>query len=192
MKAKNLLAAIAVLTLAGAVSASAAVMRYEAMVTGSQQVPDPVKTDAFGMASLEVDDVAEALTFSLSVTGIDLSDLVDVGPGFGPVHLHNAPAGANGPVVVPFTFESAGYTETSAGFDLFRAMVSFDAIAGGADFGAFVDGLNSAEFYVNVHTEDFGAGEIRGQLSPVPLPASALLLIGAVGGLAGLRRMRTR
>lgn len=189
MKVKNLLATVVVLTLAGAVSASAAVLRYQAMVTGGQQVPDPVMTDAFGMASLDVNTEFESLSFSLDVTGIGLADLVDVA-NLGPVHLHRAPAGRNGPVIVPFTFESAGYTDTAEGFRLFRAMVSFSDISGGADFGTFVSGLDKGDFYVNVHTAEFGAGEIRGQLSAVPLPASAFLLLGAVGGLAGLRRLR--
>lgn len=191
MRAKNLLATIAVFTFAYAASASAAVLRYEAMLDGAQQVPSPVMTDATGSASLEIDDVAETLTFSMSIDGIDFADLIDVGPGAGPVHLHNAAAGSNGPVVVPFTFPAGGYTGTMDGFALDRAMVSFDAITGGADFDTFINELNAGNYYINVHTADWTGGEVRGQLAAVPLPASALFLLAAVGGLAALRRTRS-
>ena len=52
--------------------------------------------------------------------------------------------------------------------------------------------LLSGNWYVNVHTTNFGGGEIRGQVivSPVPLPAAAWLLGSALLGLAGLKRRK--
>src|SRR5688572_14966950 len=49
--------------------------------------------------------------------------------------------------------------------------------------------LNSGLWYVNIHTSTFGGGEIRGQITLVPEPTSAaLLVLGGVCTGAYLRR----
>jgi hypothetical protein len=51
-------------------------------------------------------------------------------------------------------------------------------------FGDFGNGFNRVEFTSTSNAMEFG-------LAPVPLPAGGLLLIGALGGLAALRRRKT-
>jgi hypothetical protein len=57
---------------------------------------------------------------------------------------------------------------------------------------AFVAGLLSGQTYLNIHTTQFPGGEIRGQLQPVPEPATMLLLATGIFGAAGTLRKRRR
>jgi CHRD domain len=66
-------------------------------------------------------------------------------------HIHQAPKGVNGPIVVPLTAPIGG--------------ASADCATVPADLGsAIVDSPD--QYYVNVHTTMFPAGAIRGQLRP--------------------------
>ena len=50
--------------------------------------------------------------------------------------------------------------------------------------------LLSGNWYVNVHTQNFGGGEIRGQVivAPVPIPAAVWLFGSAIAGIGMSRR----
>lgn len=72
-----------------------------------------------------------------------------------------------------------GY-DPSASSGGFTGVVTIDA----ADVADLLAGL----FYINVHTAANGAGEIRGNLTVVPLPVSAYLFISALGGLVVAKR----
>jgi hypothetical protein len=64
-------------------------------------------------------------------------------------HIHHAPAGVNGPVVIPFQTPTNGFVAACAD-------VSADLAT---DLAAHPD-----QYYVNVHSSTFPAGAIRGQL----------------------------
>jgi hypothetical protein len=62
--------------------------------------------------------------------------------------------------------------------------------AAGAE-AAFFAGMTAGNSYFNIHTTEFGGGEIRANLAPIPEPTTyALFLAGlaAVGGMAARRR----
>ena len=178
-------------------TASAATLGFESILSGDQEVP-PVVTEASGSAEISVDEDAQTIDFSLAVTGISIDGLFDdlIAAPVGPVHLHNAPIGVNGPIVIPFAFDPATYTDTADGFEVNVSDFLFDdavALSGSLlSFDEFLDDLIIGDYYINVHSDVFTAGEIRGQVAAVaaiPLPAS-LFFLGAGLGLLGALRKR--
>jgi len=190
------LAAASVLSVASI--ASAETLTFTGNLDGAQEVPNPGSTFATGVGTLTVDMMTQLLTFSLVVDAINTFQLNDnlVAAPVGPVHLHNAAAGSNGPIVIPFAFNNVDYQNTPIGFDLNASISYSDAVAlsgSSLSFNDFVTALNSGLFYINVHTDTFPGGAIRGQLasagiSAVPVPGAAWLFVTAIAGAAGMRR----
>jgi hypothetical protein len=83
------------------------------------------------------------------------------------LHMHNAPAGVNGPVVVDFAINEDSVRVTKNGRTRFKACTTVD------DALATAIRENSANYYVNVHTDEFPQGALRGQLPGVAKAASA-------------------
>src|SRR5262245_2940894 len=137
-------------------AANAAIINYTVALSGANEVPagagDP---DGTGTAFLTFDSVANSVSWNIVVNNID-TVILD--------HIHSAPAGVNGPVVIDF------------GGVLSGSVVDPDVAAVLA---------NPAGFYVNVHTNVFTGGAIRGQ---VPEPTTALLLGAGLLGLGVARR----
>ena len=59
-------------------------------------------------------------------------------------------------------------------------------------FNALVLGLDAGMAYLNIHTNLFPGGEIRGLLSPVPEPESYALLLAGLGVLTIFARRTKR
>jgi len=150
-----LLAAVPTL---GALSATAAYAssppggcEVSATLMGANEAPVPTNSTATGTADIMVDPSAGHVTFVLSVSGLS--------SGAAAAHIHQAPVGVAGPIVVPlplgtaagqtsFTDNGTG-TPSSPAFDLMQLCT------------------NTSSFYVNVHSSTFPGGEIRGQLALV-------------------------
>lgn len=115
---------------------------FTVTMTGDAERPGPGDPDGTGTAVLRLNPGQEEVCFTLMVADIQL-------PAIG-AHIHVGDVDSPGPVVVPLTAPDAGGTSSgcvSADRDLVRAI------------------LRSPEaYYVNVHSVDFPAGAVRGQL----------------------------
>jgi hypothetical protein len=125
----------AVLLVAGA--ALAADMKVK--LTGDQEVP-PVQTAASGSGTITVKDDKSV---SGSVTTKGMKGMA--------AHIHEAPAGKNGPVAVPLEKKSDNEFVVPAGVKLTDEQYQ---------------ALKAGNLYVNVHSDAHKNGEIRGQLKP--------------------------
>lgn len=161
--------------------AGAAETTLTATLAGVTEGANPGDPDGSGTATIKIDPAAGTACWELSATGIM------------PVlqsHIHTGAAGVAGPVLVPLDVD--GFEGTSTG-----CATAQDAAA----LQGILD--NPAGFYVNLHTSDFQAGAIRGQLAAslpsTALPVSGLPMLTAVGAtlllgaaLTGIRALRRR
>lgn len=164
-------------------SATAATITATANLDYAQefQPSNPVPSSASGTATILFDDVANTLDISASIDGIFLSDItfpagsgLEFGAG-GPFHIHLGAPGMNGDVQVPFNQESF-FSATPSGFEVTANDIAFGP--------SLLANLLDGNLYLNLHSLDYGSGEIRGQLSAVPIPLPFALLMLPLGILA--------
>lgn len=187
---KLVMGAVAVLCLVHAGPVAAKLIEATATMTADQVVPTAdspsgSNSTATGSATLSFDDVTGDYTFALEVDGIDVTEIAAAKAGG--LHVHNAAAGANGPLWVNLAADRDGL---EAERDAFSLTAAGNVATPTRSVAAFSNALGDGELYVALHTEAFVDGELRGQLSQVPLPgAVALLGTGlAVLGAMGARR----
>jgi hypothetical protein len=124
----------------GQLGPTAGVRFFIVGLRGSEEVP-PADPDGTGTAGLRLRSGNTEVCFTLAVRDILL-------PATG-AHIHRAPRGQNGNVVIPF---AAPVTGTSSGCVTANADLVDEILA------------NPEGFYVNVHNAQFPGGAVRGQL----------------------------
>ena len=113
----------------------------DAALDGASEVPNPGDPDGSGFASIELNQGQGTLCYELAVA--------DIAPATA-AHVHRAPAGVAGPVVVPLNPPTTGSSSGCALVD--RALIK--------DIRQHPDA-----YYVNVHNAESPAGAVRGQLN---------------------------
>jgi hypothetical protein len=130
---------LAALMAALALSTSAFGDEVMVRLSGDSEVP-PVKTMASGTGTITINA-------DMSVAG----GLTTSGLAATMAHIHHGAAGANGPVLIPLTKTGDSAWVVPAGAKLTAAQYS---------------AYKAGELYLNVHSDQFKGGEIRGQLKP--------------------------
>lgn len=142
---------------------------YSALLSGDNEVP-PVASDDRGRAAL-VD------------FGTELWATITIQPGSASTvtaaHIHAGQPGDNGPVLAVL-LDAAGFPELGGG----RLVQSFvtdadlavvDAAAFDGNYSTLIRMLKAGEAYINVHTSENPAGEVRGQIEPLTIPMEPAL-----------------
>jgi CHRD domain len=140
----------AVLVSAGVLSASwisglaqAAAAPFTVALSGAQQVP-PVTTAGSGSADITWDPTTRVVTWSITYSGLSSDATM--------AHFHRGKPGTNGPVVIWLSTKGTPPSSPIAGTATLTPTQAAHFAAG--------------DWYINVHTKDHPAGEIRGQVVP--------------------------
>jgi serralysin len=153
---------------------------FRVVLEGSQEVP-PNDSTASGLGTVIFDSVATTASYSYRIEGVDYGPAIGAPPQTPSTlddvistHYHNEVRGVNGPVVfgqinpaqddddlailqnADGSWMVSGNWETTDPANV--SIADFAATLGSAPVGSEVP------LYFNVHTEQFPAGEIRGQL----------------------------
>ncbi len=166
MKRFLILTCSAIALLAWSTRSDGAIVQYEVLLDGHQEVdamgmPDKGDLNGSGVAHLFVN--SDTLTIDWNITAQDI-DFPLIG-----AHIHQAAAGTNGAVKIDFNSQLIG--------------------AGLADPDLANLLANPSGFYVNLHNNAFMSGAIRGQIGqPVPEPTTLMLAALGLATLAIARR----
>lgn len=140
-------AALALMAIPSAAGAAGHTVTLTATLSGANEVPagsgDP---DGSGTITVTLNDDDEEICWDLTTTGLGM---------IAAMHIHTGAAGANGGVAVNFDYATNGAMGCVA-----VPLATIEMIEDAPD-----------QFYINVHTDEFPAGAIRGQLAaPVVVP----------------------
>lgn len=114
-------------------------VKFKAVLIGGNEVPSTPSAGT-GEANAVFNTETKILTVTITYTGLTAS--------LSSWHIHKAPAGVNGGVIFNFGApQPSGFVYTSPALTADQE-----------------NDLNTAGYYVNLHTSNYPGGEIRGQL----------------------------
>lgn len=170
------LAACTALSVAATLPAHALSTVFITTMTGAAEAP-PNSSPATGYATVTFDDLAN--TVSVSESWSDLIGLATVNH----IHVATTPGGVGGVVLGFSTFINTS-PKTGSYADTFTLTPSaFNSL-----FNSTVSGLA----YVNLHSQAFPGGEIRGFLAPVPEASTYAMMLAGLAGLGIVIRRKKR
>lgn len=128
---------------------------YITTLNGKNEVPSHADVTATGISGFIINSGNSKVWYQIEAEGLN---------GVTQAHIHSGKAGENGPVVATL-FKG---NKDSVNGALVQGSITADKLEGplkGKSISDLIDLFNKASAYVNVHTETFPDGEIRGQMS---------------------------
>ncbi len=133
---------------------------FFAVLTGAQQVP-AVQSNGVAVAAFVVSQDRSSIEFYVAAKNLS-SNITQA-------HIHLGAAGANGPVVVFLVRPTSVSGQAFVTVGKFTPADQVGPLAGQTTFDQLLKALGSGNAYVNIHTVNFPAGEVRGQTKAVDL-----------------------
>jgi CHRD domain/PEP-CTERM motif len=182
--------ALTTLFIAAPIAASAAragIITYDAFLSGPAESP-PNASPGTGFADVDFDTTANTMRVRVTFSGLAGTTTAS--------HIHSATAvpgtGTAGVATTTPTFAGFPLGVTSGAYDNTLDMTlassynpSYVTANGGTPASAeaaLLSSLNAGTAYLNIHTNVFPGGEIRGFLNTVPEPSTwTLSAVGALG-----------
>jgi hypothetical protein len=132
-----------------------AVTNFVAPLSGDEVVPS-VDTDARGLAKFKLNKAGDELGYKLIVANIEAV----LG-----AHIHMAPPGENGGIVV-FLFGDPFTDPVTVNGTLAEGTITASDVVGpnAGNFETLIEAMKAENTYVQVHTSENPPGEIRGQI----------------------------
>jgi hypothetical protein len=128
---------------------------FTAVLQGSEAVPNPVTTDATGLAEFELSQDGQRLAFELTVSEIENAFAA---------HIHLGASGTTGEIAV---YLYVGDAVSLTGVLAQGTITDADVVATAASsLDELLEVMRDGDAYVNVHTNAYPNGEIRGQIEP--------------------------
>ena len=169
MTQKNTLAIIALLAAVLSVSTFSIVLNsakvqaqegqtFSASLSGKDEVP-PTESNSTGTAKFQVDENSSQVSYWVNVTGIKKINQA---------HIHNGTEGQNGDIVVTLTKNKSAKGNDGPPNIGFSGNITKDDLQGplkDKELTDLVSLMSDGNAYVNVHTDKYPDGAIRGQIS---------------------------
>ncbi len=144
-------------------------------------------TNSHGSGSATVDYNSAANSFSYILSWANLTGSATM------AHIHLGAPGVSGPIIIPFFMTTMPASDSISG-TLTQADVT--PANGVSTIAQVAQAIEYGGAYVNIHTAQYPAGELRGQLlvsssaTPEPSTIGLMLIAGLGAGILVLRRRR--
>ena len=163
-----------------------------ANLTGDGESP----STGTGHGTVTFSTAADTLTVMLTFSDLTSPTAIPAGVP-GAAHIHFGNPGVEGPILFPFLEPNANnfpldVTSGTYVTTLTAASLIPDPADGINTFAEAVNAIEAGHTYFNIHTVAFPGGEIRGQSTVIPEPASLTLLTLGLGGILAIARFGRR